>query len=78
MSSYEREWNKCTSCGYMELQEVTKNRIFSLIDPDMLSEPFIDPITVKMIDKVNGMKVDSDNINSQNKSTKCNNCSCAD
>ena len=39
-----RDYNKCTSCSYMELKIISKNRILSKLAPEQLTEPFIDPI----------------------------------
>jgi hypothetical protein len=51
MPEYSKDWNKCPSCGYMEEKTVTINRVLSKLCPEQLLEPFIEPVTEKMIDE---------------------------
>jgi Zn ribbon nucleic-acid-binding protein len=49
MSEYSHEWNKCQSCGYMELKATSLKRILSKLDPEGLNEQFVDPVTDEII-----------------------------
>jgi translation initiation factor 2 beta subunit (eIF-2beta)/eIF-5 len=51
MSEYSGHWNKCPSCGYMEEKTVSRNRILSKLCPDRLNEPFVEPVTAKVVEE---------------------------
>lgn len=77
MAEYAREWNKCPSCGYMEEKTVSINRILNRLAPDKLVEPFIDPITPKILKKVRSSTIGRTNKHNKNKSRSnidCPNC----
>ena len=76
MQEYSLDWNKCASCGYMELIEITKNRILSTLAPDQLTKPFIEPITAEIRNKVGNMKIQSQKIKSKNNCNQGCNCTC--
>ena len=66
MSEYSREWNKCSSCGYMESKAITKARVLNVLAPEQLTEIFIDPI-LKIVE-------DTINVCSKCKKIKSDNC----
>ena len=66
MQEYQREWNKCTFCGYMELKTITVARIINVLKPEQLSEPFVDPL-LEIIDKTLDMNSDAESIDSNKK-----------
>lgn len=81
MAEYSREWNKCPSCGYMEEKTVSKNRIINALAPQKLIEPFIDPITAEVVEKVRSMAIGRTYKSDTNKSdndVKCPNCKTRD
>lgn len=71
MTEYNHEWNKCTSCGYMELQSITETRILYKLNPNQFIEPFKDPI-FDIKKKTINMCIHCKNIKTHNK----NNCNC--
>ena len=75
MAEYAKDWNKCPSCGYMEEKTVSINRILNRIAPDKLIEPFIEPITAKIIKKNSSIIVA--NIKKNNKRKPRKNSVCA-
>lgn len=67
MLEYRREWNKCGSCGYMELKKISIERVINKVSPNNTAEPFLDPIdniksTVINIKKVNRKKKKNNNV----------------
>ena len=62
MGEYRHLWNKCPSCGYMELKKDTENRILSVFAPDKLTEPFNDPLTPELIQSASDMGIRSKRI----------------
>jgi predicted nucleic-acid-binding Zn-ribbon protein len=44
MLEYRREWNKCGTCGYMELKRYSIERVINKLSPEKLKDPFVDPI----------------------------------
>ena len=72
MAEFSREWSKCSCCGYMERKAITEARILSILDPDQLSEPFIDPLS-----DITNVTINS-KTNCKNIHKKDNYCNCAD
>jgi len=50
MHEYSAEWNKCRSCGYMELKTTSLKRILNKLYPERLDEQFIEPVTENLIE----------------------------
>ena len=57
MHEYSRDWNKCSSCGYMEEKTVSLKRAISKLDPDRLDKPFVDPVTDKLIKESTDIRI---------------------
>ena len=77
MAEYNREWNKCSGCGYMERKTTTRARILNKWAPDQLTEPFIDPLT-EIAEKSIYMCIHCKNVKKCNNSDNESNCSCDD
>ena len=79
MCEYKKDWNKCSSCGYMELKCDSLNRIVNKLAPDQLEKPFVDPITPEIVSKSSHVTIygkKGKNKSKTSKCAKCANCEC--
>lgn len=65
MSEYKHEWNKCSECGYMELKTITIARVLSVLAPEKLVEPFLDPLSPQTTQEVPSMDREGERVHQE-------------